>query len=143
MGEFPAVQLLNNNGIPAGIVEGATDANNQPAGRCRIGDWDYLSNGNIVITAEDQQVADRYPAQTGGSVGKFRIVTPGGVEVVPWTKIQTDAVGSMELFHGIGVTADGFALRFKDTTLLNFPSGPDWYNDAVLSQRWHADDRGH
>ena len=55
-GNFPLVQLLNNSGGPlttnlAGVsVAYATDPSD-----IRIGDWEYLANGNIVIVSENRQ----------------------------------------------------------------------------------------
>src|SRR6185503_10863263 len=45
-GDFPAVQLLSNNGVPVRILSGTADADAEPAGDIRIGDWEYLANGN-------------------------------------------------------------------------------------------------
>src|SRR5262249_52342886 len=56
-GDFSAVQLLNNDGTPSIPVplSGYSDADAQPAGNVRIGDWEYLSDGNIVIVSESRQ----------------------------------------------------------------------------------------
>jgi hypothetical protein len=112
--DFPAVQLLNNNGTPAGsVLTGASDAEAQPVGAIRIADWDYLATGNIVIVGESRQ-ADDYvlTGQTGGKVPVYRIVTPAGVEVKTYSAVSSEPVGS-DMWHGVGVTANGFAVRFN------------------------------
>lgn len=110
-GDFPAVQLLDNDGLPAGIVTIA-DADAEPAGDIRIADWEHLANGNIVIVGESRQAADRaLTGQTSGNVPVFRIVTPAGVQVKGYTAVSSEpAAGS--IWHGVGVTAGGFAVRF-------------------------------
>src|SRR5512141_3141251 len=60
--DSPCVQLMNNDGSPLrlGPIGGITnfgvviftDAEVQPAGVIRIGGWDYLSTGNILIVRE-------------------------------------------------------------------------------------------
>ena len=117
-GDFPAVQLLNNDGTPIGIATVA-DADAEPTGDIRIGDWDYLANGNIVIVGESRQEADLV-SKFGGSTPRrhvaYRIVTPAGVQVKPWTLASTSAEDRCEMWHGVGVTANGFAIRFSVTT---------------------------
>ena len=59
MGDFPSVQLVDNNGQPVSTLGGVSAAYaTQDGGNIRIGDWDYLSNGNILIVGESRQSAD-------------------------------------------------------------------------------------
>ncbi|HZO53212.1 MAG TPA: hypothetical protein VFB63_10865, partial [Bryobacteraceae bacterium] len=70
-GDFPAVQLLNNDGTPVGIVS-FDDSDAEPAGDIRIGDWEQLSTGRIVIVGESRQAADRaLTGQTSGNTPAF------------------------------------------------------------------------
>lgn len=57
-GDWPAVQLLGNAGDPIGIVNGVSVEYGARDGNIRIGDWDYLSNSNIVVVGESRQSAD-------------------------------------------------------------------------------------
>jgi hypothetical protein len=116
-GDFPAVQLLNNNGTPAGIVTGVADADAEPSGDIRIADWEYLANGNIVIVGESRQTTDRaLTGQTAGNVAVYRIVTPAGAQVKGYTAVSAEPVGS-DIWHGVGVTANGFAVRFNQANI--------------------------
>src|SRR5207253_10725971 len=56
--DFPAVQLLTESGAPVGIVAGVDEAYAARTGGIRVGDWDYLSNGNILVVGESRQSAD-------------------------------------------------------------------------------------
>jgi len=110
-GDFPAVQLLNNDGTAAGIVSFA-DSDAEPTGDIRIGDWEHLANGNIVIVGESRQAADRaLTGQPSGNTPVFRIVTAAGAEVKGLTAVSAEPLGG-DMWHGVGVTANGFAVRF-------------------------------
>ena len=85
-GDFPAVQLANNDGTPAIKVplSGYSDADADVPGDIRIGDFDYLSNGNIVIVSESRQktdLVDRFGGALPGQNITFRIVKPDGTVV--------------------------------------------------------------
>ena len=116
-GDFPAVQLANNDGTPAIKVplSGYSDADADVPGDIRIGDFDYLSNGNIVIVSESRQktdLVDRFGGALPGQNITFRIVKPDGTEVKGLTLVSDSPVaGSM--WHGVGVTANGFAVRYQ------------------------------
>jgi hypothetical protein len=119
-GDFPTVQLLNNDGTPAIMVplSGYSDADAQPTGDVRIGDWDYLSDGNIVIVGESRQGLDlvnRFGGANPGNHATFRIVRRDGTEVKSLTLVSEEAVPN-EIWHGVGVTASGFAVRFNQGT---------------------------
>lgn len=122
--DFVCVQLLNNDGTPLrpGIINGITnlgivtfaDEDVQPAGAIRIGGWDYLSSGNILIVGDSRQAADRaLTGQTNGNVPVYRIVTPGGIQVKGYSAISStpDAGGISR--NGAAVTASGFAVRWQ------------------------------
>ncbi|HOJ61018.1 MAG TPA: hypothetical protein PK878_12090 [bacterium] len=115
-GDFPAVQLLTNTGQPVAVLSGVSDEDAEPAGNIRIGDWDYLSNGNIVIIGESRQADDlvtKYGGAAPGNHAIYRIVTPSGEEVRPVGLVSSNAVAN-EIWHGVGVTRNGFAVRFNE-----------------------------
>ncbi|MCB1125982.1 MAG: hypothetical protein KDM81_05765 [Verrucomicrobiae bacterium] len=113
-GDWPALQLLDNTGDPLGLVSGVSAAEAEPAGDIRIADWDYLANGNLVVVGESRQEADLVSKYGGAAAGKhaiFRIVTPAGEVVKAATLVSETAVAN-EIWHGVGVTANGFGVRF-------------------------------
>ena len=115
-GDFPAVQLLNNSGQPLGIVSGLSDADAEPDGNVRIGDWEYLSNGNIVIVGESRQKDDamtKYGGTAPAEHAIYRIVDPTGQEVKATSLVSESPEGNANIWHGVGVTANGFAVRFN------------------------------
>jgi len=114
-GDFPAVQLLNNDGSKAAnVLSGATEVNAEPQGSIRIGDWEYLSNGNIAIVGESRQVADRaLTGQASGNVPVLRVVKPDGTEVKGYAAVSS-STNAGDMWHGVGATANGFAVRFND-----------------------------
>ena len=120
------VQLLNNDGTPfrPGVINGLTNLgiltflapDVSPPGHIRGADFDYLSDGNIVVSGQSQQAADQaLTGQTGGNVPVYRIWTPGGLEVKGYTAASSDAIGG-DIFRGVGVTSNGFALRWGSDT---------------------------
>ncbi len=113
-GDFASVQLLSKVGAPLGLVSGMSDTDAEPAGDARIGDWDFLKTGNIVIVSESRQNGD-LTERFGGAVANrhagYRIVTPAGVEVKPYS-LLSEKTDKVEMWHGVGVTANGFAARF-------------------------------
>ena len=122
--DFPCVQLLNNDGTPlrSGVINGINnlgivtlaDADVQPAGAIRIGGWDYLSSGNILIVGESRQADDRaLTGQAAGRVPVFRIVTPGGTQVKAYTAVSETPDGGNISRNGAAVTANGFAIRWQ------------------------------
>jgi hypothetical protein len=113
-GDYPTVQLLDNNGAPIGILSGVTDAYAERPGNIRIGDWDYLSNGNIVIVGESRQSADLvsvYGGEANANHVIVRILTPAGVEVKA-IQLVSDSPTRAEMWHGVASTRNGFAVRF-------------------------------
>ena len=114
-GDFPAVQLLTNDGEPIRIVTGLSDSDAEPEGDVRIGDWDYLSNGNIVIAGESRQeidLVDRFGGAAGDRHAVFRIVDPEGNEVKELSLVSEFSDARVEMWHGIGVIRNGFGIRF-------------------------------
>ncbi len=114
-GDFPSVQLLGNDGSPLRIVAGVTDAHAETPGHIRIGDWEYLSNGNILIVGESRQdvdIVDKFGGAAPTRHAIFRIVSPAGVEVKPETLVS-ETTDRVEIWHGAGVTQNGFAIRFN------------------------------
>lgn len=114
-GDFPAVQLLKNDGTPISVLSGVSDEAAEPEGNIRIGDWDYLSNGNIVIVGESRQGTDlmeKYGGAAAGNHAIYRIVDSTGKEIRP-VGLVSDVPEATEIWHGVGVTKNGFAVRFS------------------------------
>jgi len=119
-GGFPAVQLFDNNGLPVSpILAGASAAYaTADAGSIRIGDWEYLANGNVVIAGDSRQNADLvnlYGGATAANHTIYRILTPAGAVVKSESLANDTPVGS-SIWHGVGATKNGFAIRFSDST---------------------------
>jgi len=128
-GNFPAVQLLTDTGAPVKIVAWS-DADTEPDGDVRIGDWDYLANGNILLVGHDRQDEKERLSAPANRQPVFKIVTAGNVEVKGLTLASstTDTVDN-DMWHGSAVVSNGFAiraqrsLRFFDNS--GTPLGPD------------------
>ncbi len=115
-GDFPAVQLLNNDGTPISIAVGVPKEYHQRDGSIRIGDWDYLSTGNIVIVGESRQSDDLvsvYGGESPQTHAIVRIVSPAGAEIKSVQLVGATPTKA-EMWHGVGVTKNGFAVRFSD-----------------------------
>ncbi len=114
-GDWPAVQLLTDAGAPVAIVNGVPETYAAREGDIRIGDWNYLATGNIVIVGESRQSADLvdfYGGTEPATHAIVRIVTPDGEEVSE-TQLVSEIPSGSDVWHGVGVTADGFAVRFS------------------------------
>lgn len=116
MGDFSSVQLLSNRGEPIAILAGITSAYaTRDAGNIRIADWDFLSNSNIVIVSESRQNADLASLYGGTEEAThviFRILDLAG-QVVKSETLVSDTPYKTEMWHGLGVVKDGFAIRFS------------------------------
>ena len=113
-GDYPTVQLLDNSGAPLGVVSGASDAYAEPAGNIRIGDWGYLSTGNIVVAGESRQTADLVSVYGGAAAANHvyvRIMKPDGTEVKA-AQLASATPTKAEMWHGIGTIKSGFGVRF-------------------------------
>ncbi len=114
-GDFPSVQLLDGQGNPIKILAGVSAAYaTSSSSSIRIADWDYLSNSNVVIVGEsrqDDQLVSLYSGETAAHHAIFRILDAAGNEVKSETLVSSEPVKS-EIWHGAGVTKDGFAVRF-------------------------------
>jgi hypothetical protein len=118
-GDYPLVQLLDNTGKPTKILGGVSEAFAvRDAASIRIGDWDYLSNGNVVISSDSRQKPDLVDVFGGTAPYNhviYRVVDQSGKVI----KAETLAAESPEqtadgsIWHGVGVTANGFAIRFQ------------------------------
>ncbi len=117
-GDYPTVQLLGNAGQPVKILTGVSVDYASRSGDIRIGDWDYLSNGNILIVGESRQSQDLIDVFGGDSAFRhviFRILDPQGNVVKQETLVSESPnfVGNAEMWHGSGVVSNGFAIRYK------------------------------
>ncbi|MBM3847285.1 MAG: hypothetical protein FJ405_13510, partial [Verrucomicrobia bacterium] len=114
-GDFPMLQLFSCEAqTTSPAFGGVTDLEADPPGNMRISDWDFLSNGDIVIATESRQTSDlvdRFGGTERGIHVLLRIHGPGGVPRTPLFLASQDPVPT-EAWHGIGVTRTGFALRF-------------------------------
>lgn len=113
-GDFPAVQLLTNDGKPVAIAAGASDAYADADGDIRIGDWEYLANGNVVIVGESRQKDDLVTLYKGAAPdthATYRIVDQTGKEIRA-TGMVSATPEKAEIWHGVGVTKNGFGVRF-------------------------------
>ena len=128
LGNFPVVQLFNNSGAPqSDILSGVTQAyaTADIPDDIRIADWEYLSNGNIVIVGLSSHFADLVNLY-GGPAGQnhviYRILTPAGAVVKSESLVSVlDPYGWTIAWHGVGATANGFAVRFADFLTANWP----------------------
>ncbi len=114
-GDFPAVQLLSNDGRPQGIVSGLSDDYAERDGDVRIGDWDRLSNGNLVIVGESRQrddLVNLYGGESPQNHGLVSVFKPDGTEVKS-IQLLSSAPVKVEIWHGTAVTANGFAVRYS------------------------------
>lgn len=117
-GDYPTVQLLSNSGQPVKILTGVSVDYANRSGDIRIGDWDYLSNGNIVIVGESRQSQDLVDVFGGDTAFRhviFRILDPQGNVLKQETLVSESPnfVGNAEMWHGVGVVSNGFAIRYK------------------------------
>ena len=113
-GDFPSLQILTNDGQPVRTLAGVTTDFATRGGDIRIGDWDYLSTGNILIVGENRQdtdLTDIYGGSEAAHHAIFRILDPAGNVVKAETLVSEVPVKS-EIWHGAGVTQNGFAVRF-------------------------------
>ena len=118
-GDFPSAQLLSNTGQPTSTLGGVTAAYaTSDAGNIRIGDLDFLSNGNIVFADESRQnddLVNLYGGDTGATHAIYRVVDQAGNVIKSESLVSKDPTKT-EMWHGTGVTKDGFAIRFSSPT---------------------------
>ncbi len=114
-GDISSVQLLDNAGSPVKILPGiAATYATRDSENIRIADWDYLSDGNIVIVSESRQsqdLVDLYGGTTAATHAIFRVLDTAGNVVKAETLVSETPIQST-IWHGVGVTKDGFAIRF-------------------------------
>lgn len=140
--DMPALQLLNNDGtaLHAGPMSGRTNLgiltydpqDVSLPGSIRIADWGWLSNGHIILAGESRQDPGDYgvanwntisptptngdwslTGQTSGKVPVFKILTTSGATVKGYTASSSDNSNNNDMWHGVGVTANGFALKWN------------------------------
>jgi hypothetical protein len=152
-GSVGLVQLYEADGTPIIPVRcGTTDELNEPEGGGRIGDWDYLSNGNIVIITENRQEEDnvtKYGLDAPGKTIEVAILGPD--DQFPNKVIKgTESTGSCEMWHGSAALANGFCIRFRSpagVTLRYFdnegnPTTGDIVLEGVMAQGGRGDGEG-
>ena len=114
-GDFPSVQLLTSTGSPVGIVSGVSEPYAEREGDIRIGDWDFLSNGNVLVVGESRQANDLVDVYGGASPAThtiYRIVDRNGNEIKA-VSLASELAEGANMWHGSGVTSNGFAIRFE------------------------------
>ena len=120
-GGSPFTQLLNNDGsrnaaaggLDVAGIRSFSDADTEPAGTIRPGDFDFLSNGNLVIVGESRQVDDRaLTGQGGGNVVVYKVFSPTGGVVKAYSAASSEAA-AQDMWHGTAATTNGFAIRFN------------------------------
>lgn len=114
-GDFPSVQLLSNTGTPVKTLAGVSAAYaTRDAGSIRIGDWEYLSDGNIVIVGESRQKPELVSVY-GGSAEEthviYSVVDQAG-KVIKAETLASQTPDKAEMWHGAASVQDGFAIRF-------------------------------
>jgi len=118
--DFPVVQLLNSDGSPNATAGGPdvpgilsfSDADCEPAGNIRIADFEFLSNGNVLIVGESRQATDtNLTGQASGNVVVYKVLSSSGAVVMPYTNGSSEAV-PQSMWHGAAAVSNGFALRF-------------------------------
>lgn len=115
-GDWPAVQLVTDTGTPVGIVNGVSVEYGSRPGNIRIGDFDFLSTGNIAVVLESRQGDDLVVLYSGDSPQNHvivRVVDKTGKEIKT-VQLVGETPTKSEMWHGIGVTKNGFAIRFSD-----------------------------
>ena len=115
-GDYPTVQWLSNHGEPLGILSGVPAEYAERPGDIRIGDWAPLATGNVVIVGESRQRQDLVELYDGASEQTHaivRIVDASGAEVQA-IQLVSAVADRAEIWHGVGVTRDGFAVRFAN-----------------------------
>ncbi|HAB17032.1 MAG TPA: hypothetical protein DCE44_11340, partial [Verrucomicrobiales bacterium] len=112
--DFPSVQLLTDAGAPVRILAGVATPYAQRPGAIRIGDWDFLSNGNVVIVGESRQEDDLVTVYGGEAPGRHpivRVLSSTGAEIKA-EQLASATPTAGEMWHGVGVTQGGFGVRF-------------------------------
>jgi len=119
-GQVPLIQLFENDGTPILPVRCAVPEDFAAIDdHIRLADWDFLSNGNLVAMGESRQAAENaarfgVPADQAGNVNFLSILKPDEqFPTVLFTRLSETATKS-ESWHGIGVTQNGFAVRFSE-----------------------------
>lgn len=115
-GDWPAVQLLTDAGAPVGIVNGVPVEYGARPGNIRIGDWEFLSTGNVVVIGESRQgddLVNLYKGDAAANHVTVRVVDKTGKEIKA-TQLASATPTKSEMWHGSGVTKNGFAVRFSD-----------------------------
>ena len=115
-GDFPSVQLLGDSGTPISIVTGiSAPYATGDSGSVRAADFEFLSNGNVLVVSESRQdgeLISRYQGESAAHHAIFRIVDSSN-QVVKSETLVSDTPIKSEIWHGAGVVSNGFAVRFS------------------------------
>jgi hypothetical protein len=121
---FPVAQFVNNNGTAAGpVLSMCDDAEAEPAGQIFCHGAEVLANGNIVIVGEARQgseLVDRFGGPAVGDHVVYRILKPNGEVVTPYALASSTLDPCNQFNAGVGVTSNGFAIRFRGSSGVSF-----------------------
>lgn len=114
-GDAPAIQLLSNNADFEGhMFLGLPKDYLMREGGTRISDIDFLSDGHILVTAEDRKagVGDMYGLISNRVVVAAKLTPSGEVVAGPVNVSMRD--GNGEAWHGAATFPGGFAVRYQN-----------------------------
>ncbi|MFH1741264.1 MAG: hypothetical protein ABIH23_19850 [bacterium] len=117
-GHVPLLQLFQDDGTPIVPVRCLVPEDFAAApGDIRVGDWEFLSNGNIVSMGESRQIDENInlfgvAEDQSGNVLYLSIMKPDEqFPSVHFGRLSEEARNT-QTWHGLGVTQNGFAARF-------------------------------
>jgi hypothetical protein len=132
--DFPSVQLLTDSGAPVKIVSWSA-ADTAPTGAIRIGDWEYLADGNILIVGSDRQAEEQ--TRLGAPATQqpvFKIVTQANDEVKGLTLASsTTDTENNDMWNGAAVTEGGFAIRAARSLRFFHTDGTPYGDDVDVA----------
>lgn len=121
---FPVAQFVNNNGTAAGpVLSMCNDAEAEASGQIFCHGAEVLANGNIVIVGESRQgseLVDRFGGPASGDHVVYRILKPNGEVVTPYSLASSTLLSCNQFNAGVGVTSNGFAIRFRGSLGVSF-----------------------
>jgi hypothetical protein len=94
-----------------------TDAEAEASGDVWCHGAEVLANGNIVLSAESRQLdelVDRFGGPVSGNHVVYAVVKPNGDFVKGYSLVSTNNLPNSQFNTAIGVTSNGFAIRFAN-----------------------------